>query len=98
MRVNRGEHQQSDLDALSGTAIAGVMLPKVEEASEIEKAIEGFVRSLKVIVIIETAKALRTLDSIAKARRHLSADDWRSGSWCQPRHADRTPSLGQLAE
>ena len=67
VRVNRGEHQQSDLDALSGTAIAGVMLPKVEEASEIEKAIEGFVRSLKVIVIIETAKALRTLDSIAKA-------------------------------
>jgi len=67
VRVNRGVDQPADLVALVGSPLAGVMLPKLERSDEIEVALTGLGGSENAIVIIETARALRNLDTIAQS-------------------------------
>lgn len=67
VRVNRGADQPADLDALAGSPLAGVMLPKLDRSDEIGVALNNPGGSQKAIVIIETATALRNLDAIAQS-------------------------------
>ena len=68
VRINSGSHGIEDLRTIGDAAIDGVVLPKltnVEEVAEWSERIEGLQSGCRLIVIIETAGAMRDVDRIA---------------------------------
>lgn len=68
IRVNSGEQGSDDLKALRGNEFAGVMLPKVDTVAEVQEKrnlIDVDRAKRQLIVLIETPRAMRNLDSLA---------------------------------
>lgn len=71
VRVNAGEHGLQDLRAVVGPGLFGVCVPKVYGPADVTAVVDAARacaasgQPLAVMVIIETARALRDLDAIA---------------------------------
>lgn len=68
LRPNAGSAGRVDLEAISGSKVAGVIVPKVETAREVAAWVDDLAEAspdARVIVLVETAKAMRGIDSIA---------------------------------
>lgn len=68
VRINASgtDWHEGDLAFLAGRRIAGIVLPKAEEAGTVERVARD--TSLPVVPLVESAQGLYALDMIAKAR------------------------------
>lgn len=68
VRVNRGSLFDEDLATLEGGTLDGIVIPKVDGPEDVVETVQRLLRvqpTANLIVLIETAKALRSLDNIA---------------------------------
>jgi citrate lyase subunit beta/citryl-CoA lyase len=68
VRINVGQTGEADLEALSDSAIDGLMIPKARHSLEVDEwrhRIERQMPNSALLILIETAAALRHVDEIA---------------------------------
>lgn len=68
VRINSGADGESDIEALAGVAFDGVVIPKARNADAVrewQRRLEQAQLSSRLLVLVETANAVRELDTIA---------------------------------
>lgn len=68
VRINSGADGESDVEALAGVEIDGVMIPKTRSADDVRQwqgRLDEAQLASRLLVLVETAGALRELDAIA---------------------------------
>ncbi len=68
VRINSGADGESDIEALAGVDLEGVMIPKVRSGNGVrdwQRRLEEAQLSNRLLVLVETAGAMRELDAIA---------------------------------